>query len=151
MFSFLKSMLLPKLQAVRDAFLSGSGSAAIAAVASVLDAVGAAGSAADLRAAAEALSDGDKLAFAKAEMKFQARFLNALFSAEGDHAITVSATAPGAGDGVPHELAACLAHCEPARAGAAMAAAPTAIFTPEQRERFAAFIGAILRGFLAGK
>ena len=151
MFSFLKSMLFPKLQAAKDAILSGSGSAMIDAAATLFDAVGAPDAAANLRTAAEGLSEGDKAKLAKSEMKLQAGLLNYLFGLEGDHAIAVSATAPGASDAVPHELAACIAHCGPARVGATASAAPAAIFTPEQRERFAAFIGAILRGFLAGK
>lgn len=146
MFSFLKSLLLPKLQIAKDAILSGSGSAMIAAAASLFDAVGALSTASDLRKAAEGLTEGDKVKLAKAEMRLQASLINYLLGLDGDNVITVSAVAPP-GDGVPHELAACLAACQPT----AMAAAPTAILTPEQRERFAQFIGAILRGFLAGK
>ena len=148
MFSFLKSLLLPKLQAAKDAILSGSGSAMITAAATLFDAVGAADAAANLRTAAEGLSEGDKGKLAKAEMKLQAGALNYLFGLDGDHAITVSATAPGTGD-VPHELTAALHACQPAMMASDGGFA--AIFTPEQRERFAAFIGAILRGFLAGK
>ena len=146
MFSFLKAMLLPKLQAAKDAILSGSGAAMNAAVASLFDAVGAADAAANLRTAAEGLTDGDKAKLAKAEMKLQAGLLNYLLGLEGEQIITVRATAP---DGVPAELAACLDRCQPVVG--AMHAAPTAIFTPEQRERFALFLGAILRGFFDGK
>ena len=149
MFSFLKSMLLPKLQAAKDAILSGSGSAMIAAVASLFDAVGAPEAAANLRAAAEGLSDGDKAKLAKAEMKLQASLINYLLGLDGDKVITVSALPPVGDEEVPHELAACLAACQPATMTAS--AAPTAIFTPEQRQRFAEFIGAILRALLAGK
>ena len=149
MFSFLKSMLLPKLQAAKDAILSGSGSAMIAAAASLFDAVGASESAANLRTAAEGLSEGDKAKLAKAEMKLQASLINYLLGLDGDKAITVSALPPVGDEEVPHELAVCLAKCEPTTMTAS--AAPAAIFTPEQRERFASFIGAILRAFLAGK
>ena len=147
MFTFLKTLLLPKLQAAKDAILSGSGATMIDAVAALFDAVGAADAAANLRTAAEGLADGDKAKLAKAEMKLQASVINYLLGLDGDKAITVSATAPGT-DGVPPELAACLAACQPTTM---TAAAPTAILTPEQRQRFAEFIGAILRGFLAGK
>jgi hypothetical protein len=147
MFGFLKSMLLAKLLAAKDAVLSGSGSAMIAAAAGLFDAVGAADAAANLRAAAKDLSDGDQAKLAKDTMKVQAGLVNYLLGLEGDRVVTVSATT-GADGEVPHELATCICHC-----GVATSVAfgdMAAIFTPDQRARFAAFIAAILRGFFAG-
>ena len=149
MFTFLKSLLLPKLEIAKAAILSGSGTAMIAAAASLFDAVGAPDTASDLRKAAEGLSEGDKAKLAKAEMKLQAGLFNYLLGLDGDKVITVSALPPVGDEEVPHELAACLAACQPTAMTAA--SAPTAIWTPEQRDRFFAMIGAILRGFVAGK